>query len=193
MKESALVATAKWVVENQPVVGGNSPATAAVELRPKVMKALSRSVRERRLRSSQWNVSDFKTPSPNRLVPDKTSSAIKNGLSHKMIPAADTEQTPPRPVTITLNKLKRSMEGNLLGCDASISDAEILEEIESSVNRSGGSDEDPSKPVDFGQEDGDAPGDNLALLSAFDNNALEEPSVKVNLAFCFFPSYHGTS
>ena len=158
------------------MVGGNSPATAAVELRPKVMKALSRSVRERRLHSSKWNVSDFKTPSPNRLVPDKTSSI--NGLSHKMIPAAGTEQSPPRPVTITLNELKRSMEGNLLGCDASISDAEILEEIESSVNRSSGSDEDPSKPVDFGQED--APGDNLALLSAFDNNTLEDSSNKVN-------------
>ncbi len=185
IKESALVATAKWIVENQPVVGGNSPATAAVELRPKVMKALSRSVRERRLHSSKWNVSDFKTPSPNRLVPDKTSS-IENGLSHKMIPAAGTEQSPPRPVTITLNELKRSMEGNLLGCDASISDAEILEEIESSVNRSSGSDEDPSKPVDFGQED--APGDNLALLSAFDNNTLEDSSNKVNLTL-YSPSY----
>lgn len=116
-------------------------------------------------------------------MPDKTSS-IENGLSHKMIPAVDTEQSPPRPVTITFNELKRSMEGNLLGCDASISDAEILEEIESSVNRSGGSNEDPSKPVDFGQEDGDAPGDNLALLSAFDNNTQEGSSNKVNLAPC---------
>lgn len=138
------VSTAKnWIVRNQ-AENADSPRTTAAKMRRKVRKALARPVRERRLHSCKWIVAEIsKTSSDPSAVVTTSNEAIVKETAGKV-----------SPVGATFTELKRSMEGNLLGCDASMSDAEILEEIETSVQKWSGSDEDlAGGPVEFSLED----------------------------------------
>lgn len=68
-------------------------------------------------------------------TPQRQTSLLKND-------GAEKEDTPEELKNEnTYSELKKSMEGNLLGCEASLSDVELMDEIESSLNLEGEEDD----------------------------------------------------